>query len=322
MTFAFVREQGFFLSSSTRNRFYVKSFLPENHSPKAIVLIIPGMAEHTGRYRDFAHFMVANDYGVYSLDHPGQGKTAGSPQSAGIPESNRLWQHMLENVRALYTNIRKNQPEIPVFLLGHSMGSILARHFTALYPVYLQGLILSGSFMLHPFILCFSLNLIRIKILLQGYKKKSKWFNKLFYKNFNRHFKERPTLFEWISSDREAVDAYVNDPYCGIDFSNGFFLHLFKGIAQTRRAEKLLTYRKSLPVLILSGQDDPVGAFGKDAIRIHQEFYKQNFQNLYLKIFPGRHELLHEKNKEAVYQYLLEWIERRYALKINKGVVL
>ncbi len=322
MTDAFVREQGLYLSSSTRNRFYVRSFLPEHHKPKAIVLFIPGMAEHTGRYKEFARFLVANDYGVYSCDHPGMGKTAESPEKVGVPECNRLWQHMLENIRALYTNIRKNQPEIPVFLFGHSMGSILARHFTALYPVYLQGLILSGSFRLHPFILGASLNLIRLKILFEGHRKKSKWFNKLFYKNFNRHFKERPTLFEWISSDREAVDAYVKDPYCGINFSNGFYQHLFKGIAQTRRAEKLLTYRKSLPVLILSGKDDPVGAFGKDAVRIHQEFYKQNFQNLYLKIFPGRHELLHEKNKEAVYQYLLDWLEKRYALKINKGVVL
>ncbi len=322
MAYAFVREQGFFLNSSNRNRFFVRSFLPETNNPKAVVLIIPGMAEHTGRYKAFAHFLVENGYGVYSCDHPGQGKTAGSPDQAGVPDCNRLWQHMLENIRALYTNIRKNQPEIPVFLFGHSMGSILARHFTAVYPIYIQGLILSGSFMIHPFILGLSLNFVRLKMLFEGHQKKSIWFNRLFYKNFNRHFKERPTLFEWISSDREAVNAYVNDPYCGINFSNGFYLNLFKGISQTRRAEKMLTYRKSLPVLILSGQDDPVGGFGKDAVKIHQEFYKQNFQNLYLKIFPGRHELLQEKNKEAVYQYLLAWIEKRYALKINKGVVL
>ncbi len=317
-----LREQGFFLSSSTRNRFYVKSYLPLNEAPAAIVLIITGMAEHTGRYRDFAIFLVENGYGVYACDHPGQGKTAGSPELAGLITSSRTWQHMLENVRALYTNIRKNQPEIPVFVFGHSMGSIIARHFTALYPVYLQGLILSGSFIMNPLLLQAALTFVRIKILFEGSKHKSKWFNKMFYKNFNRHFKERPTMFEWISSDRNAVDAYVNDPYCGINYSNGFFLNLLKGIAATRIAEKLITYRKSLPLLILSGQDDPVGNFGKDAIKIHKEFYKQNFQNLFLKIFPGRHELLHEQNKEAVYAYLLEWINRCQALKINKGMVL
>ena len=322
MAVQLLREQGFYLSSSTRNRFYVKSYLPLNKAPSAMVLIIPGMAEHTGRYRDFACFLVENGYGVYACDHPGQGKTAGSPKQAGLVTDSRTWQHMLENVRALYTNIRKNQPEIPVFVFGHSMGSVVARHFTALYPVYLQGLILSGSFITNPFFLNTGLLFMRLKILLEGSKRKSKWFNKLFYRNFNRHFKDRPTLFEWISSDRAAVDAYVNDPYCGINYSNGFYMNLLKGIAETRKAEKLLTYRKSLPVLIMSGRDDPVGNFGKDAVKLHKEFYKQNFQNLFLKIFAGRHELLHEQNKELVYQYLLDWLNRRQALKINKGMVL
>jgi len=322
MAVQLLREQGFYLSSSTRNRFYVKSYLPHNKAPLAIVLIIPGMAEHTGRYRDFAYFLVENGYGVYAPDHPGQGKTAGSPEQAGLITDNNSWQRMLENVRALYTNIRKNQPEIPVFVFGHSMGSIVARHFTALYPVYLQGLILSGSFIMHPFMVNTALTFLRIKTLFEGSGHKSKWFNNLFYKNFNRHFKDRLTLFEWISSDRKEVDAYVNDPYCGINYSNGFYLNLLKGIAETRKAETLLTYRKSLPVMIMSGQDDPVGNFGKDALKIHKEFYKQNFQNLFLKIFPGRHELLHEQNKEVVYNYLLDWLNRCQALKINKGIVL
>ncbi|MDR4988951.1 MAG: alpha/beta hydrolase [Bacteroidales bacterium] len=322
MTIQLVREQGFYLSSSTRNRFYVKSYLPVNNNPTGIVLIIPGMAEHTGRYRDFANFLAENHYGVYACDHPGQGKTAASSQEVGVVSGSEAWQQMLENVRALYSNIRKNQPEIPVFLFGHSMGSILARHFTALYPVYLQGIILSGSFMPNPLIISLARAFINIKILFGGSNKKSIWFNTLFYKNFNRHFKHRPTLFEWISSERSEVDAYVKDPYCGINYSNGFYKNLFSGIAATRQAEKLLTYRKSLPLLILSGEDDPVGNFGKDAVKLHKEFYGQKFQNLYLKIFPGRHELLHEKNKEAVYQFLLDWLNKRHALKISKGMVL
>lgn len=322
MMFHPVHEQGFYLSSSSRNRFYVKSYLPAKNSPKGIILIITGMAEHAARYRDFAYFLVEQGYGVYAGDHPGQGKTAGSPAEAGIIEDKLSWQHMLENVRALYTNIRKNQPEIPVFLFGHSMGSVLARHFTALYPVYLQGLILSGSFMLSPALLTPALTLIRLKILFEGSKKKSKWFNKVFYGNFNRHFKARKSLFEWISSDRDEVNAYVNDPYCGIFYSNGFYRNLFKGIAATQRAEKLLTYRKSLPVLIMSGEEDPVGKFGKDALRLHKEFYKQNFQKLFLKIFPGRHELLHEKNKDLVYNYLLDWLNELHALNMSKGMVL
>lgn len=310
-----VRENTFLLNSSTNRQFSVRSFLPTGKELKAIVLIIPGMAEHAGRYKDFASFLAGNAYGVYACDHPGQGITVPDQKKTISRKSHRGWQIMLENVRALYTFVRKNQPEIPVFVFGHSMGSILARHFTALYPVYIQGLILSGSFMISLLSLSVLLNFIRLKILFEGPDKKSEWFNKLFYWNFNRHFKDRPTLFEWISSNREEVDNYVADPGCGFYCSNGFYRHLLKGIAATKRAEKMITYRKTLPVLLLSGQEDPVGRFGKDAVKLHKEYFKQNFQNLSLKIFPGRHELLHEEHKEAVYMYLLKWLNESLEVK-------
>ncbi len=310
-----VNEDTFYLSSSTHFRFFVRRIFPVGGETKGIVLIIPGMAEHSGRYIDFANILAMHAYAVYTLDHPGQGQTAGSVQETGHIDKKRGWQIMLENVRALYTSIRKSQPELPVFVFGHSMGSVLARHFTALYPVYIQGLILSGSFMMPSFSLALLLNMMRLKILFEGSTKKSTWFNKLFYWNFNRHFHPRPTLFEWISSDRNEVDAYADDPYCGFFYSNGFYRHLLKGIAATKNAEKLLTYRKSLPVLIMSGKDDPVGRSGKDAVKLHKEFFKQNYQNLSLKIFPGRHELLHEKNKEAVFHYILQWLDESLEIK-------
>ncbi len=302
-----IRETSFRLQSSTRQDLVVRSKLPLQAKPKGIVLIIPGMAEHAGRYNDFASFLAENHFGVYACDHPGHGKSISAPGEAGSFPKKRGWQIMLENVRALYTYIRKNQPEIPVFVFGHSMGSIIARHFTALYPVYIQGLILSGSFALKPWMVNMALFLMKIKILFEGADHKSKWFNRAFYGSFNRHFKNRHTLFEWISSSREEVDEYVADPLCGFDCSNAFYRSLLKGIAATNRAEQLLTYRKTLPVLILSGQEDPVGNFGKDAVKLHKIYYVQNFQNLSMKIFPGRHELLHEINKDAIYKYLLDW---------------
>lgn len=315
MEIQWVREEHFQLSSPSNERFYVSRWLPGKEMPRAIVLVIPGMAEHAGRYAHFARFMARNGYGIYSCDHPGQGLTAGRPERAGITPRRRGWEIMLENVRALYSHIRKTQPVIPVFLLGHSMGSVLARHFTALYPVYTQGLVLSGSSLLPPGLLTLALGLVRLKILFQGHNKKSRWFNRLFYWSLNRHFHPRPTRFEWISSVREEVDRYQEDPHCGIFYTNAFYLHLFKGIAATRRAEHLITYRKTLPVLVLSGQDDPVGRFGKDAVRIHQAYYEEKFQHLSLKIFPGRHELLHEENREAVYDYLLDWFEASLKVK-------
>ena len=311
----FVNKQSFYLNSPSDNRFHVDSYRPKNQKPKGVLLIITGMAEHAARYEDFSLFLVKNAYSVYICDHPGQGKTAGNPGNTGIITRQRGWQCMLENVRTLYTHVRKEQPEMPVFIFGHSMGSVLARHFTAIYPVYIQGLIISGSLVMSKTFLTLSLILVRLKILFEGFNKKSRWLNKLFYWSFNRHFKPRKTRYEWISSVRQEVVAYDEDPYCGFFLSNGFFREIFKGIAATHRAEALITYRKTLPVLIMSGKEDAVGRFGKDAVKLHKNYFQQNFQNLSLKIFSGRHELLHEKNKKEVYEYLLDWLN--HSLKIK-----
>jgi len=310
-----VSTKSFFLSSPSDHRFHVNGYVPADAKAKGMVLIIPGMAEHAGRYEEFATFLAENAYSVYIGDHPGQGKTAQDLKNTGIISRQRGWQSMLENVRALYTYIRKEHPEAPVFLFGHSMGSVLARHFTAVYPVYIKGLILSGTFVMNRALLLPLLNLLRLKSIMEGAENKSAWFNKLFYWNFNRHFKPRPTMYEWISSDRQEVNTYAKDPYCGFYLSNGFFKEIIKGVLATARAESLITYRKTLPVLIMSGKEDPVGRFGKDAVKLHKNYFQQNFQHLSLKIFSGRHELLHEKNKEEVYDYLLDWINHSLTIK-------
>ena len=299
----------FFLKSSRKRPFCVLGMIPRQTKVKAVVQIIPGMAEHAGRYREFASFLVENGYAVFCADHPGAGANVVKPNKTGLLPATRGWEVMLENIRALYTFIRKEHPDAPLFLFGHSMGSILARHFTAVYPVYISGLIMSGSFDTPSYILKPSRALVGLMIRLQGARTKSKWFNQLFYKNLNRPFRKGPTHFEWISSVREEVDAYVADPLCGYDCSWSFYKNLFKGITAMKQAQHNLKYRKTLPLLNICGQDDPVGNFGKDALKIHRDYYKQKFQNNTVKVFRGRHELLHDKHKEKVFVYLLNWME-------------
>ncbi len=306
-------EQVFFLKSSDDHQFGVVGFMPADKHPEGMVLIIPGMAEHSGRYREYMTFLAENNMGCFCLDHPGSGITAGGVDKTGFMPSTRGWEIMLGNIRALYTHIRKQHPNISLYIMGHSMGSILARHFMAVYPVYIQGLILSGTFESPRYLLWLVRPFIKLQVMLFGSARKSKWFNKMFYHNFNRHFDPRPTQFEWISSVREEADSYNEDPYCGFECSWGFYKTLFLGISVTRKAQHNLKYRKTLPVLLLSGQEDPVGNFGKDAIRVYREFYRQRFRNITVKVFRGRHEMLHEENKEQVFFYLLNWMqENRY----------
>lgn len=306
-----MRQKGFYLQSSNKFKFLARSYYPEKDAPKAIVQIVHGMAEHMGRYHELAAYLTQRGFAVYMHDHPGHGEDALKEDRLGVIPNLRGWQMMLENTRTLYTHIRRKKPEIPLFLFGHSMGSVIARHFLAVYPVYLKGLILSGPLEVSPLILKLSRKAVQLLCFLQGPRNKNRLFNRFFYQHFNRHFKPRPTLFEWISSERSEVDAYVNDPLCGFFCSNAFYNNLFKGVGAMMKTQQNIKYRKTLPLLILSGQQDPVGNFGKVAIKIHQDFYKQKFQNLTVKIFPGRHELLHDNPKEQVTKFLADWMEER-----------
>lgn len=305
-----IKEQVFILKGANNHTFGVRSYYSTQKNLKGIVQVIPGMAEHSGRYRDFARFMADNGYRVFIGDHAGCGLTAGSVDKLGLLPASFGWEFMLENIRTLYTYIRKEIPDAPVYIFGHSMGSILARHFLAVYPVYVKGLILSGTFetpnaLLKPLSFFTSL-----QVLIHGSYRKPRWFNKLFYGNLNRRFrKSGNTRFEWISSIREEVDTYVNDPYCGFDCSWGFYKALFMGISAMKLAQHNLKYRKTLPLLNICGQDDPVGNFGKDALKIHRHFFRQRFQNITMKVFKGRHEVLHDESREKALYYLLNWMD-------------
>ncbi|HSV87562.1 MAG TPA: alpha/beta fold hydrolase [Bacteroidales bacterium] len=301
-------EQVLRLKNSSNESFFVRKYLPATGKPMGILQVIHGMAEHSGRYSEFGEYLAKNGFGLYASDLPGHGQTAENHDKLGYLSGVDGWEKILENTRALYTHIRTSHSEVPVFILGHSLGSVLAKHFTAIYPVYIQGLILSGTFDVPEFKMRLLNVFLNLQSFLAGTDKKSKWFNRLFFGGFNKHFKPRITPYEWISSNRYEVDLYANDPYCGFDCSIGFFKSFGRGYVAMKKASHSLTYRKTLPMLIFCGQDDPVGNFGKDAIKIHRDFYKQRFRNLTLKVFHGRHEMLHEKDKSKVFEYLLNWL--------------
>jgi len=301
-------EKEFNLQNAQGNNFFVRSIMPMQGNPLGIVQVIHGMAEHNGRYKEFGEFLAQHGFGLVAADHPGHGRTAENPEALGHLERNSGWETMLSNAQVLYTHIRTTYSDVPVFVLGHSMGSILAKHFTAFYPVYTQGLILSGTFQMPKSKMHFLNAFVWLQGIFMGFKKKSRFFNKKFYESFNKHFKPGASGCEWITSDSAEMVEYAHDPFCGFDCSIGFYSNLGRGILAEKKLSTKLTYRKTLPILIFSGQDDPVGNFGKDPLAIHGEFFKQKFQNLTVKIFQGRHEMLHEKNKQKVFAYILNWM--------------
>jgi alpha-beta hydrolase superfamily lysophospholipase len=299
-------------STIKNHNVFITTFLPENTLPRAIVQINHGMAEHCQRYFEFAQILCNNGYGVYLHDHPGHGQTS-NDENRGHLNWTKGWDNMLDVIHSINKTIRKAHPNIPVFLFGHSMGSLLARYYNAAYPMYFKGMIISGTTDPSPSALESTLLLVKFMHYFKDETYKSPWLNKLFYGKLSAGLKEPRTEFDWLSTDQKEVDKYKNDPLCGFPVSLGFLKNLLRGSLQMLKVEKQLKFRKNFATLIISGNQDTAGHFGKDPNTIKQKYIEQGYFNTHLFIIEGRHEILNESepNKSKAYAIILNWMDEK-----------
>lgn len=297
-------------------QYFLATYLPEGH-PRAIVQINHGLAEHSLRYDEFATFLCRKGYAVYVHDHPAHGQSVSHGQPKGHLPWKKGWDQMLDVIHNINKYIRKNHIQIPVFLMGHSMGSLLSRHYNATYPMYFKGVILSGTSNPSPSSLKSVLTLTRAMALFHKPTHYSKWLNQTFYKNFNKNISRPKTKFDWLSSDPDQVEKYIHDSACGFPLSLGFYKSLLQGTLQMLKTEKNLRFRKNLATLIISGKQDAVGNFGKGPQQVQLNYAKQGYFNTHLRLIDGRHELLNET--EAIKQQAFHIIEEWMSEKLSGG---
>jgi alpha-beta hydrolase superfamily lysophospholipase len=283
----------------------------ESNKRMGIVQIAHGMAEWAGRYSEFAEKLTSAGYLVYANDHRGHGKTAEDTDSIGFLGRDGF-NGMVKDLKAVDEVIRKENPELPVFLFGHSMGSFLAQNYISQYGNILKGVILSGSNGKQNLALNLGIIIARLQVLMLGEKAKSKLLNKISFGTYNRHFKPNRTSFDWLSRDAKEVDKYIADPYCGGIFTTSFYYDFFKGLNKLYDSDKIHSIPKALPVLIISGNMDPVGEMGKGVTRLAQLYRQHGLTDVTLKLYENaRHELLNEINKDQVINDILDWLNKK-----------
>lgn len=279
--------------------------------PKAIVQIVHGMAEHAARYDDFAKFLVSKGFDVYANDHRGHGRTAETIENTGFFADTNGWEIVTENLFQLSKIIKNENPGIPLFVIGHSMGSLLSRNYISKFPGMINGVILSGTSFNQSFLLLFGKLIANIQLFFSGKKHRSKLLDRLSFGSFNKKFKPNRTNFDWLSRDEKQVDAYVQDEYCGFICTTSFYADLFSGILKIQNKNTIRKIPLYLPVFIISGEMDTVGDFTKGVNKVYESYKEIGLGDLEKKIYRScRHEILNEINKEEVYNDILNWLNK------------
>ena len=286
---------------------YIYKNLSSSINPKGIVHICHGMAEHIGRYNWLIKKLNDDGYHVISIDHRGHGNRIGDNPKGFFDEKDG-WNMVVEDLSVLIEMSKQDYPDLKQFIIAHSMGSWIA--LSALQNnIAIDGLILSGSSKPAKLMIIIQKILIKIQILLFGKKSVSIFLDNITLGSYNNFFKPNRTNKDWISSDNDNVDNYVDDDLCGFPVTNGLWQDLANGILKVFNINNYSLSENSIPIFIISGSKDPVGENGKGVMRLYN-FLSNIFSNVSIKIVnEARHEVFSETTKENSYNSLIKFIE-------------
>ncbi|WP_078410422.1 alpha/beta hydrolase [Priestia abyssalis] len=305
-----MNDTSFYYKSNNGIEIYARKWMPEDAKPKAFVQIAHGMGEHIGRYHDFAQALIEKGYAVYGNDHRGHGLTAKDERDKRYFADENGFGEVVQDMYALTNLIKCKQENIPIFLFGHSMGSFLSRRYIQLYGNQLHGVILSGTGQVPSLLGEAGRMAAKMEMKLKGKRTPSPLLDRLSFGQYNRPFRPNRTDFDWLSRDEQAVDRYINDPLCGGIFSSGFFYDLLSGIKQAGMNNLIQQVPSDLPIFLVSGDEDPVGGHTKGVLKTYTGLKEAGIKDVTYKFYPkGRHEMLHEINRDEVIEDIINWLE-------------
>jgi len=309
MTHTFVQSE---LESPSGANLYLYSRMPDGRV-RATVQIAHGLAEHGGRYRRFAKALSAHGFSVFVHDQRGHGKTTAPDVKQGVFARKDGWVKVMEDMRAVNAHIRHRDPDMPVLVFGHSMGSIAALNFAIRHPEAVDGLACWNTGIETGPRARIARAIVATEAVLRGRQKPSAVARSLTFETFNREFRPNRTKFDWLSRDTEEVDAYVADPDCGFDASTGLWMDLLEGIFYADETAHLARLHKALPTHILGGAADPCSTFGKDMRALAHRMEHNGMTDVTLSILEDtRHESLFEINREETMASFIAWLEQRF----------
>ena len=305
----FLTKEYSFESKSGLCNIYAQSIAPMDYgSVKGVVQIAHGMAEHGGRYGELAARLCKAGYAVFISDHVGHGKSVSSDEMLGYFGKKNGYMNFVEDCKQL-TDIAKSEYKgLPFIFFGHSMGSFVAREYTAHYGNEIDGAVYCGTSGPNPGASVGGMlaNMIASR---KGEMYRSEFINNMAFGTYGKRTEKR-TPFDWLTKDTKVVDKYIEDKYCGFLFTATGYRDLFNLLSSVSAKKWYTSVPTELPILLMSGEDDPVGAYGKGVKQVFSMLKETKHKNVTINLYPGdRHEIHNELDKDKVISDLIAWLD-------------
>lgn len=275
---------------------------------KGIIHIFHGMAEHMERYDKLAHALSKHGFDVIRHNHRGHGINIDESTRGHYDDMKRVIGDAFEVAQTVRGNVDK-----PYIIIGHSMGSVIARLFVETYPQYVDGLILSGTGMYPLWKGLPTVKVLQLITKIYGAEKRVEWVNQLVSNSFNKKIRPLRTQSDWISSNPTEVDNFIKDPYSGFNVSNQLLYQTAYYMLHTSQLKNIKKLNHAMPILLVSGYDDPLGDYGKGILKLANIYRKAGIKNVKVNLYHHkRHEVLFEKDHDKIWEDLFKWLNQFY----------
>lgn len=298
-----------FPSADGKNTIYAEIYTPKHVAPRGIVQLAHGMIDYTGRYTALASFLCDHGFIFAGNHHLGHGKSVADSNDFGFFAERDGYKYVIKDVHSMNKYLHKTHPDLPIILLGHSMGSFISRIYVAEYSSTVSGLIIHGTGGPNPLVGVGKL-LAKIITSFYGSHHRSELINNMAFGSYNKRYPKEEGHNAWLTRDLLKVADRDTNEFTSFKFTVSGYTDLFTFLATSNSKSWFKRYPTKMPTLIMSGDMDPVGNYGKGPAYVYKQLMINGASDVTLKMYEGaRHELFKEINADEVFLDILTWLE-------------
>ncbi len=297
-----------FPSSDGIHTIHAEIYTPKRTTARGIVQLAHGMIDHPARYTELADYLCERGYIFAGNHHLGHGKSVLSDDDYGYFAERDGLKYVIEDMHAMNRYLRDTFPALPVVLFGHSMGSFLSRLYVTEHPHTVRALIIHGTGGTNPLV---GMGLAVAKLIrkMRGGRHRSRLIKSLAFGSYNKRFSKSEGEDAWLTRELSLVADRKTDKFTSFIFTTSGYIDLFTALRRSNSKGWYAAYPKDMPTLVISGDMDPVGDYGKGPREVYKKLLMAGLSDVSLKLYEGaRHELFKEMNREEVFGDLVGWL--------------